>query len=130
MSTKFTLNESSIAGLVAPAGMVTHYLKKLGDRVADEARTRSPVQTGKLRSSISVGQKSAGRNGTTIQVSANTLYALYVNQGTKPHVIMPKKARMLSFPTKAGEIVFANKVNHPGTKPQPFMLDALRAVIR
>jgi len=130
MPTTFTLIESGISGLVTPTGMVTHHLKKLGEQVAGEARTRSPVKTGKLKSSISVGERSAGRNGTAIEVSANTLYALYVNQGTKPHVIMPKKARMLRFPTKAGDIVFANKVNHPGTKAHPFMLDALRAVIK
>jgi HK97 gp10 family phage protein len=130
MPTKFTLNEQAIAGLVAPTGMVTEYLRGLGNQVAAVASATAPVDTGKLKSSILVTERSAGRNGTAIEVSANTLYATYVNRGTRPHVIMPKKAKMLRFPNKAGEIVFANKVNHPGTKPQPFMLNAMLAVIR
>jgi hypothetical protein len=66
-------------------------------------------------------------------------YAMFVEMGTRPHVITPRRARVLAWKTgsaggyvtsasgrryyKAGTVGmrFARKVNHPGTRPQPFM---------
>ena len=63
---------------------------------------------------------------------------IYVDQGTKPHVIVPKNARMLRFRTgykaktapgagirgggggATGPVVWAKKVNHPGSKARKF----------
>ena len=41
-------------------------------------------------------------------------------KGTRPHVIMPRKAKALRF-TVGGEVVFATKVNHPGTTGHDFV---------
>lgn len=77
-------------------------------------------------------------------------YAQYVEEGTRPHRIYPKAKQALSWKTggggryvtassgrryyKSGSSgrAFAKYVNHPGTKPQPFMqkiLDNSRADI-
>lgn len=68
-------------------------------------------------------------------------YAAFVEFGTRPHLITPKTARVLSWqaggsPGKyvtsasgrsryqkgsSGTARFAMSVNHPGTKPRPFM---------
>lgn len=40
----------------------------------------------------------------------------YQDAGTPPHVIRPKTAKRLRFPVPNVGIVFAMKVNHPGTK--------------
>ncbi len=66
-------------------------------------------------------------------------YAHFVELGTKPHVIRPVKARALAwgqggsrgyvtaasgrqyYRSSGGSTVFAMRVNHPGTKPKPFM---------
>lgn len=39
--------------------------------------------------------------------------AIWVTQGTKPHVIQPKNKKALRWPVGNG-FVFAKKVNHPG----------------
>src|SRR5882757_9825725 len=45
-------------------------------------------------------------------------YAPYVEFGTKPHVIVPKDKKALYWPGAAHPVM---SVNHPGTKPNPFM---------
>ena len=46
-------------------------------------------------------------------------YAPYVEFGTAPHVIEAKNARVLAN-VQTGQ-VFGRRVNHPGTKANPFM---------
>jgi hypothetical protein len=45
-------------------------------------------------------------------------YAPYVEFGTKPHVIVPKDKKALYWPGATHPVM---RVNHPGTKPNPFM---------
>jgi hypothetical protein len=46
-------------------------------------------------------------------------YGGYVRDGTPAHVILPRKAKALRFVIQ-GRVVFAMKVNHPGTSPNPY----------
>lgn len=48
-------------------------------------------------------------------VSFGEDYAPHVEEGTRPHVIRPRKKRALRFPA-GGREVFARQVQHPGTK--------------
>lgn len=68
----------------------------------------------------------------------NKKYWIWTSRGTKPHVIEPKNAPVLAFPsiytpkttvrgpgykgpgTSSGPTVFAMHVEHPGTKPRHF----------
>lgn len=43
-------------------------------------------------------------------------YAYFVEYGTKPHEIRPKKKKILRWQGAGGGDVFAGVVNHPGTK--------------
>ncbi len=45
-------------------------------------------------------------------------YAAFVEEGTKPHVILPRSKQALYWPSAAHPV---KKVNHPGTAPNPFM---------
>jgi len=54
------------------------------------------------------------------RVIAKAPYAPFVEFGTKPHVIRPKKKKALAFETENGKEVVVKKVNHPGSKPYPF----------
>jgi hypothetical protein len=67
--------------------------------------------------------------------------AVFLEKGTKPHVIRPKKGKFLRFAPGAGStlggrpragasVVFARKVNHPGTKAYPFLLPSGREALR
>lgn len=78
-------------------------------------------------------------NSTTARWFPTAHYARMVEEGTRPHTIVPKTRRVLSWKTGSGGRyvtsasgrrryqsgsagrAFAMKVNHPGTKPRPYM---------
>ena len=60
-----------------------------------------------------------------VSVSSELNYAAYVVNGTAPHLILPRAKRALYWPGAAHPV---RSVQHPGTKPNPFMTDALTAV--
>ncbi len=47
-------------------------------------------------------------------------YALFVEKGTKPHIIKPKKKKALRWVGGSG-FIFAKEVHHPGYKGDPFL---------
>jgi len=51
---------------------------------------------------------------------------IYVVNGTRPHIIRPVRARALRF-TVGGRVVYATVVRHPGSRANPFLIEALRA---
>jgi len=86
-----------------------------------EMEARVPVRTGRLRQSIQVRV-----SGKTITVGPDTPYAEYVEFGTSPHVISAGPGKTLAFQV-GGRMIFVKRVNHPGTKPQPFVRPAFEA---
>jgi len=65
------------------------------------------------------------------QLQANTRYASYVHDGTKPHVITTRDGGMLHFQVN-GSWVRKSSVNHPGTSARPFLqiaADAHEAIL-
>lgn len=53
-------------------------------------------------------------------------YGPWVHQGTKAHVIRPKRRMALRWVSQDSVFLFAKRVKHPGTKKDPFLYDALR----
>ena len=97
--------------------------QKLIERLADVAWAHAfwntPRKTGKLASTI---VKQVGDGEAAIEVLAP--YAMYVVKGTRPHVIRPVTASVLAFQSASGKMVFTRLVNHPGTKPNPWLKQA------
>lgn len=92
---------------------------------AREVRTDSfKNQTGTLRRSITGEVQSASRGRVYVASPAN--YGIYVEEGTRPHVITPKGGKKFLAFKVDGRVVFARRVNHPGSKPYPFMEPAFR----
>jgi HK97 gp10 family phage protein len=89
--------------------------------VQNEARRRAPVDTGRLRSSIVSRAETSGRSVGYV-VGTNVNYAAAVEYGTAPHVIKPKNKKALAWPGGRHPVA---KVNHPGTRAQPFMRPAI-----
>lgn len=87
-----------------------------------QAKREAPVDTGTLRRSITSDVQDGGHRGV---VGTNVAYALAVHQGSRPHVIVPRRAVVLAFPGSGGRTVFARRVNHPGTRANPFMKRAM-----
>jgi len=109
-------------------------------------RLEAPYMTRAMQRSI--GWRPTPR-GFTVYVSAP--YAIFVEKGTRPHIIEPKTKKALRFfPSALGVLsgapqsllglqasmlqpIFARRVHHPGTKPNPFVQrtrDAMRSRLR
>lgn len=73
------------------------------------AKDTAPYKTGRLRRSI----HNRMLNVLEGEVSTATSYAAAVEFGTKAHLIVPKRAKVLAF-KKGGKTIFAKRVWHPG----------------
>ena len=112
-----------------PDGLRRKIRRFVSDKLADYAvkamKEKAPKRTGKLRKSIRKVQR-----GFEAYVFPTVPYALYVEYGTRPHLIRPVRAQALRFETRTGKIVFTRLVRHPGTKPRPFIRETAEEVRR
>jgi hypothetical protein len=94
-----------------------------------EQKIEVPRRTGNLGRSIHIGSVTA----TQAETIASANYALFVHEGTRPHTIVPRTARALRWapgggstlggrPRAGANVRFAKRVQHPGTRANPFMV--------
>ena len=77
--------------------------------------------TGRLSASMKWDTWQPRKFGYQGQITTSAPYALYVDKGTRPHVIRAKGGGMLRFFwPKVGAWVAFKKVNHPGFKGAGF----------
>ncbi len=96
-------------------------------RVAREARRRVGKDTLDLRKSIRVESGPGYRDIVAGKVGTRTAsYVLAHHNGSEPHVIRPRRAKALRFVID-GRVVFAAKVDHPGSPGTYFLTRALPA---
>lgn len=99
-------------------------LVQAANYILSEMEARVPVDTGNLRESLGIKVEMdrviIGPDPTKAP------YAIYVEMGTKPHEIRAKNGGALAFQMN-GHTVIVRKVNHPGTKAQPFIEPAFEA---
>ncbi len=95
------------------------YTKEIHDWI-DTGRAFTP-RTGNLQRSITWYMSTEN----SARIIAQADYAKYVEFGTKPHAILPKRRRALKIPKPEGYI-FRKKVIHPGSKPYPFFFANLQ----
>lgn len=99
-------------------------------QTATQARVDVPVKTGNLGRSIGEGPiRFLGPRLVTGSVHAKADYAVYVHEGTRPHLIRPRRAKALRFQV-GGRTVYAMRVSHPGTRARPFLRNAGERVAR
>lgn len=96
-------------------GKVSKAVRKTAFDVRATAQQLAPYDTGNLRNSITV--ETLGPYAAAVGPTAN--YGRYVEEGTAPHVIVPKNAKALYF-----NGIFTSRVSHPGTRAQPYMAPA------
>lgn len=92
---------------------------KTGTAIQETAVNNAPRKT-------EVYQRSIDYDGDKT-ITANANYSADIEYGTNAHTIEPVDKKALAF-QKNGKTVFAKKVNHPGTKPNPVMRMAARTV--
>ena len=84
----------------------------------------TPKITGKLRRStfftiVGVAMKQVLMVLQPARTPEGKFYGEWVREGTPPHVITPKGAKALRF-VIGGKVIFAMKVNHPGSRANPY----------
>ena len=97
-------------------------LAKNGDDSTFQFKTPRELRTGYLQAtwgSPGNGLKLATPGDLSGKIWTNAGYAIYVHQGTAPHLIIVRTKKVLAN-TKTGQ-VFGKTVHHPGTAPNPFI---------
>ena len=62
-------------------------------------------------------------NKAVLSLNPNVPYAVFVHEGTKPHIIEPRNKKALRWVAR-GEFAFAKRVHHPGTEKDQFLYEA------
>jgi hypothetical protein len=128
VSTSFNLDRTRIERMLRlPGGMVYRNMERRVQRVEAEARRRAP---GSMGSPANLTVQIRRGPGGDFQGVLNSRHpaSLYVLGGTRPHVIRPVRARALKF-TVGGRTVYAKVVMHPGTRPNNWLGESLRAAL-
>jgi len=96
-------------------------IKIIEGRAKREAPVNKNKGGGNLRQSI----RSRMITPLTGEVEAGAKYAFWVHEGTRPHIIRAKNAKVLA--NKRGGMFFGKIVKHPGTKANKFFDRAISA---
>ena len=137
-SAEVVMDPAAIALLMrSPRGPVMREMMRDGQRVKREAQRRVGVykpppagprrsrRPGTLRDSIVTRMVQQGAN-VVVEVGSEDEVALIHHEGTRPHTIVPRRApRLVFWSARAGKVVIARRVNHPGTRPNRYLTDSL-----
>lgn len=109
------------------------YLKRKAIDVALTARVLAPRRTGRLAASIKADQNRDARGKYAFGYSVYTpvYYGYYVHEGTGPSVRETFPGHMSFAGTKrySGQQIVTDIVHHPGTPANPFLQQALIAMV-
>jgi hypothetical protein len=107
--------------LTAPGGLGERLLLRKAERVAVLARSYAAGH-GSIPGGIRVGPVA----DKSVKVLSTNPHTLLVHNGSRRHMIRPRRAGgWLRFEV-GGRVVYARQVNHPGYRGDPFMTRALR----
>ena len=106
------------------------HIKESTIKMHKDAVTGAPHTSNFLRNHI----RPIISGGLTGEVVSTANYSEAVEEGTRPHSISVKSKKVLAghrryaptgWPFISGDYaVYGKRVNHPGTRPQPFMMPA------
>lgn len=126
VSTSFSLDRTRIQRMLRlPSGVVHRNMERRLRRVEAEAIRGAPGSM-KQRIRVQIQRAPGGEFRGVVKVEHPA--AIFVVNGTRPHLIRPVRARVLRF-TVGGQVVYARLVRHPGNKPNDFLRKALRAAL-
>lgn len=121
----FRIDEGGINELFnQPGGDVYEYIRRGAQRTVVLAKGYVGKNTGMLARSIDFRMLQGGAT-----IYADNRVALMHHEGTRPHLIAPRRARALRFKS-GGRVVYAQQVMHPGTRPNRYLVTALREVFQ
>lgn len=149
VSVTINYNANEIKALMtSPQGPIWRDINRRGTLVLNRARRLAPVDTSRLKNSITM-EMSLVRGVPTAMVGTNVKYALFVHEGTgiygRGQFIKPVRARALRWPSinqkyrqtggsrryasgRTAGYVFSKRSK--GSRARPFLTDALEAANR
>lgn len=117
-----TIPPGSFESLVSGFGSAgAQMLVSTANRVAAFARINS-AHNGSIPFGIQVGPVV----GKTIKVVSTNRHTILVHNGSRPHIIRPRRRDGVLRFVVDGRVVYTRLVHHPGYKGNPFLTDALR----
>lgn len=102
-------------------GTVGRMLHRTGNRITQLAKLQVGKKTGRLKNSIRFQHIRRSVLGPRVKVGAYTKYALAHHQGTRPHIITPRKPGGTLIFRKGPRIIATKVVRHPGTRPNRYL---------
>lgn len=96
-------------------------------QIKDDAQNLAPYVSGNLRRSIYTDIQDNGLTGIVAQDPNIAPYGVDIEFGTRPHTIYPVNKKALFW---AGAMHPVRKVNHPGTRAQPYLIPAFQQNIQ
>lgn len=115
-----------VANLAKAPAMVQQELRTTaqaaGFLLQGAAINEAPVDRGFLKSKIGPPRVSVGGDGSLVELTSHAGYSKAVHDGTRAHTIYPSAKRALFWPGAEHPV---RRVNHPGTKANPYMKRAL-----
>jgi hypothetical protein len=88
--------------------------------ILNAARIRANVRTGNMRASLSMTMR-VQRTAVIGEVGTKVKYAIWVHDGTSPHLIKAHGGGFLKFTVPPGVVLYRRVVRHPGYKGNPFL---------
>jgi hypothetical protein len=127
---RIEIHDSVIAEFVGWGGPVGRATERLAKETVFRIKSLMNKRTGAMIAGTHY-KKGKWSKGIEFQAGSDVDYTLYMDQGTKPHVIAAKNAPYLVFFwAKVGRVVHFKSVQHPGTKPYHFLERGLEAALR
>lgn len=98
------------------------------------------LETPRKTSNLSRNNQLGSITPLSVDFTNTANYAIPVHQGSRPHDIVPRRAKVLRWPVKGsarlsgaaksgGAVIFARRVHHPGNKPNPWIIRGLQKAI-
>lgn len=103
--------------------LIARGVTEMTEEIAGAVREELPSRTGTTRRSVRAVYGQQDGDAVVARVVIGGAGALLLG-GTRAHVIEPNRARALRFVVN-GQVVFAKRVYHPGTRPDPYVNRAL-----
>ncbi|MGW3565136.1 hypothetical protein ACWDSL_14795 [Streptomyces sp. NPDC000941] len=122
MSVEVHIDQGCLTRLLRVRGSrVERRLRERTERVTNIAEREAPGSMGRYIS----WKIQDGPGGLRGVIVCDHPAVRYVLNGTRPHIIRPRRSKVLRFDVD-GRTVFAAYVRHPGTRPNNFLARALR----
>lgn len=127
VSTSFRLDRTRIERMLRlPGGLVYRNMERRVRRVEAEAIRLAP---GSMKLGIRVSIENGPGGEFRGRIRSTHPATIFVVNGTRPHMIFPRRPGGVLRFEMGGRTVFARYVSHPGTRANNFLVEALRAAL-